>query len=57
VFCYWNNGTGTNQPIGSSGLTPPYTLAARSLPPQGWGRAAQVPNLTKPILVLKRRKS
>jgi hypothetical protein len=22
VFCYWNKGTKTNQPIGSSGLTP-----------------------------------
>lgn len=56
MFCYWNNGTRTNQPIGSSGLTPPPTLAARSLPPHGWGIVAQVSNIIKPILVSKRRK-
>jgi hypothetical protein len=57
VFCYWNKGTKTNQPIGSSGLTPCPILAARSLPPQRWGRVAQVPKITKPVLASRRRRS
>jgi hypothetical protein len=57
VFFYWNKGTKTNQPIGSSGLTPCPILAARSLPPQRWGRVAQVPKITKPVLASRRRRS
>jgi hypothetical protein len=51
-FFYWKKGTRTHQPIGASwfaddrGLTPPLVLATRILPPQAWGRVAQVPKTT-----------
>jgi hypothetical protein len=43
----------TNQPIGSSGFTPPPTLAAMTFSPQGWGRVAQVAKITTPVLAAR----